>query len=999
VSPPRPTALFPAGTLTLASLTWAAKVNRIDWGMKPYPLAAGDGLAGTADDVTNGGITGIVYYAVMRNEWDPRMAAAESYEPGIPGVTVNLYRLNPDDTLTLVDTVQTDAWEHPTDCPRPDGTLDPLCLEVPNNSNQIRAGVFDGGYAFSGVAPGRYVVEVVPPPGYSVLAEGSENTGDGDQFRILTLPAAAAAAAPAPAPPAGQDRLSLPPAYYGTSRDKKIVVLQPGENGAADFFLYTDVPIPGRIVGFLLDDVNIETDPARIYYGEKRGIPGAPVGIRDFSGRLLTTVYSDPNGVFEVLLPSTYTRNVPTPSGVVPGMYRVVGNDPGDPDNPDPAYNPNYETTAFVFDVWPGKTTYADIALFPITAFVAFSGQQFARPPMIDPPPGTPQIHLVEPVYVEPAGQRTVTILGSDFGPATGQVTLGDVAVPILAWAHNQIRVSIPAAFATGPAQLMVRTGEGKASTMGLTFHVLGPGYSPRVLFATPVSTIQAAIDQARDGDLIVVRPGIYTENPILYKNIKLQGMGWKWTRIDGRFFAAHATAWEAKLNQISYDGAADVSRGQVITVVAQRGRLKRAGKFGPQIDGLTITGARGEEGGGIIVHAYGQELEISNNLVQNNAGGFGGAITIGKPYAGDNHNDGLRIHHNRILNNGGISLAGGIGIFNGAYNYEIAFNDIGGNYSAEYGGGISHLGLSSGGRIHHNRILFNASFDEGGGILVGGEQPIPPAVLSAGSGEVTIYSNLIQGNLANDDGGGIRTLRAGTHAITIYNNLIVNNVSTDLGGGIALDDSSNVAIYNNTIAKNATTATAEDSDGQRHGAGIASEPHSTPFQSTLPPGAPTFSDPVLFNNLFWDNRAYRFDPSSGSLDPAYAVIDLEVVGAPVPVEMTPNYSFLSTPYGTGVGNIVYGGANPPGFVSEYTTAMTAVAFHQEPTFISVRIVTVTPDLQGDYHLTAGSPAIGAGVGTFTVGTRQYHAPADDIDGNPRPPAGVDLGAAQYVAP
>ncbi len=51
----------------------------VDWGVKPY----------AAD--TNGGIVGTVLYDTTRNELDPKYAAAESYSPGIPNVTVNLY--------------------------------------------------------------------------------------------------------------------------------------------------------------------------------------------------------------------------------------------------------------------------------------------------------------------------------------------------------------------------------------------------------------------------------------------------------------------------------------------------------------------------------------------------------------------------------------------------------------------------------------------------------------------------------------------------------------------------------------------------------------------------------------------------------------------------------------------------------------------------------------------------------------------------------------------
>ncbi len=1010
---------FP-GALTLAELTWAAKTNRIDWGKRAY--GAGE----------NGGVSGIVYYSTMRNEMDPRYAVAEDYEPGVPNVTINLYAaiVDPDtgDVAPgpLLNTTTADAWQHPTGCQDPDGNPIP-CLEVPGSSNQIRPGVFDGAYAFETyfdpfygapgatelpLAAGTYVVEVVPPPGYRVYDRGSVNTDEGDAFVGPAVTAARARASTQMAPP---PYLPIPtPPYYDPTR--KVVEVREGLNAAADFFIYTDVPVPGRIVGFLLDDVNLETDPARIYYGEKRGIPDTPVAIRDYTGRLITTVHSDVNGIFEVLLPSTYTRNVPTPSGVAPGMYQVIGNDPGDVTSPNARYNPNYQTLKLVFDVWPGKTTYADVALFPITAFVAAPGVQFATPPRCDVPPGTPEILAVDRAYVEPAGPRTVVISGKGFGESPGQVFLGDVAVGATTWTDTSVTIDVPA-MPGGPRQLVLARSDGKASTAGITLHVLDASYNPPIVRAPDAvhPTIQSAIDDAADGSLVVVAPGTYYESPIIHKNVKVQGMGAGTTVIDGRFFLSYIDDWLERLASIDFDGpeltppgeVKEIARGQVVTFVAKAGHFDPT--FRPQLDGFTVTGARGEDGGGVYVNAHCRYVVISNNVIRSNGGGFGGGITIGKAYVGDNYNADIRIHHNRIVNNGGISLAGGLGIFNGAHNYEIDHNDICGNYSAEYGGGISHFGLSDGGRIHHNCVLFNASFDEGGGIFVAGEQPILPATLSAGSGRVDIYGNFVAANVANDDGGGIRLLQPGEHLIGIYNNMVVNNVSTDLGGGIALDDASAVVICNNTVAKNITTATAEDSDGQPHAAGLATEPHSAALRATLPPDAPAFSDPVLFNNIFWDNRAGVFDQTlnggrggiagigaPGDLRPIN-VVDLEVFG--MPAFLSPQYCSLSRSYPGGSDNQV----GNPLFRGEYDTQVTAVAFNMEPDFKAVRLVTVAPDFEGDYHLTPGS-ALVIDRGTPEV-TRvvegapvMYHAPPDDFDGHARPQgAGYDIGADEFV--
>ena len=97
--------------------------------------------------------------------------------------------------------------------------------------------------------------------------------------------------------------------------------------------------------------------------------------------------------------------------------------------------------------------------------------------------------------------------------------------------------------------------------------------------------------------------------------------------------------------------------------------------------------------------------------------------------------------------------------------------NDICGNFSAEYGGGISAFGLSPGGSIDHNRLWFNRSYDEGGGIIIAGALPSDPNALSPGSGAVSIHDNVIQSNLSDDDGGGIRFLMAGNFPLDVYNN------------------------------------------------------------------------------------------------------------------------------------------------------------------------------------------------------------------------------------
>jgi len=464
-------------------------------------------------------------------------------------------------------------------------------------------------------------------------------------------------------------------------------------------------------------------------------------------------------------------------------------------------------------------------------------------------------------------------------------------------------------------------------------------------------------------------------------------------TSIDGRFLGFgggpagfDADAWLAKIAAINPLGPADggdVPIGQVVTVVATDQNTHNNNQFPTQIDGFTIIGgdalradnaAVPAQGGGIYAHAYARRLQVSNNAVQSNSGNAGGGIILGQAYVGNNFNQNVHIHHNRVFNNGGTILGGGIAIFNNAADYEIDSNVICGNQSAEYGGGISHFGLSEGGMIHDNRIVFNSAFDEGGGIIVAGQLPLDPTVVSDGSGEVWIERNLIQHNISNDDGGGIRLLMPVEGPVHIINNMIVNNLATDIGGGIALDDALDVEIINNTVARNVSTATAEDADRLTcsppalgscpHVAGIASQPHSAALLATNPPT--DFTDPLMFNNIIWENRAWYLNDGADPLNPLDmdGFIDLEVFGSSD--TMSPNFSLLTADYD----GCTSGGGNDciigdPLFVDAIPLNFHALPLFGEPAFIGVAISATPADNQGDYHLGGTSPAINEGTLSF----------------------------------
>ncbi|MCX6043674.1 MAG: hypothetical protein NT075_01070, partial [Chloroflexi bacterium] len=533
---------------------------------------------------------------------------------------------------------------------------------------------------------------------------------------------------------------------------------------------------------------------------------------------------------------------------------------------------------------------------------------------------------------------------------------------------------------------------------------------------------------------------GAYYENLIITAPLKLQGVGpggfqgntfVPGSIIDGGAFGgdtALADAWRTKIATLidadgnpTWQGNPNVNDGQTIYLLALS-QTQYGTNYKASIDGFDLRGADQQgfptnineigggptglppnvvtQGGAIFANAYVRNLQITNNVVQNNGGGYG-TIRIGTPDLPQpntsQHNENVRIANNRVIANGGTNLAGGIGLFAGADGYDVAANDICGNFSAEYGGGITIYGLSPNGKLHDNRIYFNRSYDEGGGIMIAGELPANPATLSPGTGPVDIYNNLIQANLGNDDGGGLRFLMAGNFPFNVYNNIIVNNVSTHEGGGIGINDAPNVRVYNNTIMKNLTTATAVTSDGTPAPAGLSTSQNSTMLQATLPSGSSIFSNPVLFNNIFWDNRAGTRGGSTviglGAAGDATPINNWDLgvadgTGLLAPTNSTLQQSAGAHPFTVSPTN----SALDPAVVATYDASVAFSVWRNNPNFVGAILVALDlpANLLGNYHLQSTSPA--QNLGAASKGA--VNAPLFDIDNQTRPAlGGYDIGA------
>jgi hypothetical protein len=229
----------------------------------------------------------------------------------------------------------------------------------------------------------------------------------------------------------------------------------------------------------------------------------------------------------------------------------------------DPLFNPLYSQFCYELPYMPGATTYLDTPVVPTAAFV---GAGYNNPDCAYPA-ATPAIASVigdvAGPWVSAAGSsltinslpdQQVTNYGYSGPSATaapfnaktvnrhygfgtaGTVTIGGVNATVTNWMDTQITVTVPsgvpncsvqqqAQYGGSTAQcgeLVITTAAGKQSIDAVTVTI--GGKAPTVL--TAGQTIQSAIDAAAPGDLIIAPPGTYRELVLMWKPVRLQGVG-----------------------------------------------------------------------------------------------------------------------------------------------------------------------------------------------------------------------------------------------------------------------------------------------------------------------------------------------------------------------------------------------------------------------------------------------------------------------------------------
>jgi hypothetical protein len=526
-------ASFSGEVLLEAMQLFGDQSNRIDWGKDMYQSGENGGIAGmviyattraeddpkfAAGEEWEPGIARVPIVLYMDDDGDgviddldgngsPTLADADNYpfgwQDGSGAIGPEDIDRNGNGNFDPGDAIQivhTDAWDDslPQDCPPSGFGLDNDCAEGIQTWNQVVPGVFDGGFAITSYFPGGiisgssemdglpegiYIVEAVTPPGLEHVKEEDKNVDFGDPFTpslLLLPPVSVGDLRVVP------DELTLFPGieapFAGELRplpDRKQVILSDRQNAAVEFFMFSYAPRAARVVGLALDDLTNSFNPLSPTFGEKAAPPWLPIAFRDYNGKEIARVYSDEFGAYNALIPSTYTVNLPSPSGVVPQMIMVCINDPGpipDPANPgrtiiDPSFKTQWATQCYNFDFWPGKITYLDTPVVPVGAFVG----EIDFPIDCEFPADTPLIYSVSgpeggPYVSSPEETVTIVSVGSlrvanpdfdstvpgsqqtitrdySFGSVAGSVTINGVELTNVTWNRNTITARVPAQF------------------------------------------------------------------------------------------------------------------------------------------------------------------------------------------------------------------------------------------------------------------------------------------------------------------------------------------------------------------------------------------------------------------------------------------------------------------------------------------------------------------------------------------------------------------------
>jgi len=292
------------------------------------------------------------------------------------------------------------------------------------------------------------------------------------------------------------------------------------------------------------------------------------------------------------------------------------------------------------------------------------------------------------------------------------------------------------------------------------TLVVLTAGAQAKEIVVCPVegdgcdyTSIQEAIDNAKNGDTILLRKGVYNEHDVTVKNkcIDIKGEGGSNTVIN----------------------AEGMGRGMLIymsNIPNDKCEMK--------LSNFQIRNGSADNGGGIYIYQRdydsGALLDVkANNLliIGNTASQDGGGVYV---YGGSGSLN-VALVNTKISKN--TASADGGGVYQNGGELTLKDSVVEGNTAIGDGGGLESYGSDSSLKLISTVVKANNAGGAGGGIMVGNK--------------ATIIKSWIIKNVSSYEGGGIDTHDKEDVSLSIYSSVIAYNEAGTKGGGICLGSES----------------------------------------------------------------------------------------------------------------------------------------------------------------------------------------------------------------
>jgi len=400
--------------------------------------------------------------------------------------------------------------------------------------------------------------------------------------------------------------------------------------------------------------------------------------------------------------------------------------------------------------------------------------------------------------------------------------------------------------------------------------------------------TIQAAIDAAEDGNVVLVEEGTY------YENINFKG---KAITVASRFYMDGDTS---HITNTIIDGSltSNPDSGSVVYLISGEDTTS-------VLMGFTITNGTGTRtkytyegaqydmrgGGGILCYNSGGRF-IRNRIVNNSVTEPNDEAAGGGFIAGDIDSDSwIILEHNEIMSNTvstDVWTAVGGGVYmacNGKLMDNIISNNscTGNGYWAGGGGVHTYTSLEvpckviiSGNQITHNTILGKISPDDNDWAAFGGGIKVYRSKVQILNNDIT--DNFLQDfGEGNGSGGGIYMYLADDGSV-ISGNTIANNTNgvsgIKYGGGIGLGTGNGLSITNNIISGNS----ASYGGGIRLRENNAEIINNTIVNNTASSGAGGLHArdcaPVIVNSIVCGNHADTNPQIGGTFSVRYSDVE-----------------------------------------------------------------------------------------------------------------------------